>query len=99
MIVLVILAFILLNAILEYLVKKGKVRRPGLVGGIIGALGGGVMAQIIHSHWSLPGWTSFPVGFGFAALTGGVGIWLGRRVLPRTVGNTGQPTKANHKDT
>src|SRR5690349_16931396 len=52
-IVLIILAFILFNAILVYLVREGKVRRPGLVGAIIGGVGGGVIAQVINSNWGL----------------------------------------------
>ena len=92
-IVLVILAFILLFTILEYLYRTGKVQRAWLAGGIIGAVGGGAVAQIVNSYWHLPGWTGFPVGFGFSAVTAGVGTWLGGRVIPRMVGNNGSADK------
>ena len=92
-IVLVVLAGILLYTTLEYLFRKGKVRRAWLAGGIIGAVGGGVLGQIINSNWHLPGWTGYPVGAGFALVTAGVGVWLGGRVLPRTVRSNGPTDK------
>lgn len=97
-IVLVILVGILSYAALEYLVRKGRVRRPWLAGGIIGGVGGGVVGQVINSTWGLPNWAAFLVGAGFALLTAGVGAWLGGRVLPRTVGDNAQPIKTSHKD-
>ncbi len=96
-IVLVIAAFILLFALLEYLIRNRNLR-PGWAFIIVGAAGGVVIQVIISLKWHLPGWSFILISFGFVLLVGGIGRWLGWRILPEAIRNSSSSTGANGKN-
>src|SRR5690242_7143246 len=86
-IVLIIVVTILLYAALEYLVKIHKLR-PALAGYIVGIPAAGGITEFISLKWHLPSGWYYLIGAGFATLVLVIGRWLGRRVLPKAVGDS-----------